>query len=366
MYIHIEKQPSTVYHYTKRENLASILRDGKIRRFEDRESWFCLSIPDTLELMRSTVMMEGKPYYKTDGSLGFYPRFQPEDYVVLKLEPLRQNGQWVRWIQELPPGTAQKYRELALDFSLLKIGFRGDLKFREAPEVFEAAPLLRGQYPSLLSCMDAQEQTCFQYGKMAAEAGTQCAPCYDDNMNGMVAEARSEKAGLRDQRNMSAWTLGYLSQWLAERKLLDEELFGAGVAALFPTAREGAVLAWSVFTECCVDEEQYVDFLETEPDETIAQSRWFDTLLASFARLKQGYGDEIAQKVLDMGVDGLCLYPFEMEAGAKEISLGAGFHQLCELVNEGKLDAVPFQYPKLADTLEIQFPVPIQGMNMTF
>lgn len=365
MYTKVGKAPSTVYHYTKRENLAGILKDGRIRRFGDRESWFCLSIPDTLELMRATVMVEGKPYYKTDGSLGFYPKFQPEDYVILKLEPRWQNGDWVRWMQELPSGAPQKLREAALEFSMLKVGFRGDLKFHPHPEVFEAAPLLRGEYPSLLSRMDAQEQTCFQYGKAAAVSGPQCAPCYDDRMNSMVTEARSEKAGLRSHRNMSAWTLGYLSQWLADGKLLDENLFRAGVTALFPASREGAALAWTVFTEYCVSEEQYVDFPETEPDEATARSHWFDALLASFARLKQGHGDEIAQRVLELGMDGLCLYPHEMETGAKEIALGADFSQLCELISEGKLDEAPFRFPKLADTLEIQPPEPVQSINMT-
>lgn len=365
MYIQVEKNPSTVYHYTKRENLAGILKDGRIRRFGDRESWFCLSIPDTLELMRSTVMVEGKPYYKTDGSLGFYPKFQPEDYVILKLDPRQQNGDWVRWIQEVPPGAPQKIRDAALEFSMLKIGFRGDLKFHAHPEVFEAAPLLQNRYPSLLSHMDAQEQTCFQYGKAASAAGLQGVPCYDPNMKGMVNDGLSEKASLRNHKNMSAWALGYISQWLEDGKLLNEGLFRLGVVALFPTSKEGAPLAWTVFTEYCVDEEQYVDFLESEPDKATAQSHWFDALLASFVRLKQGHGEEIAQKVLELGVDGLCLYPHEMEAGAREIALGADFQQLCELVNEGKLDEASFRYPKLSDTLEIQAPAPGQGMNMT-
>ena len=68
-YIRLDEQPGEVYHYTHRKNLDSILRDGRIRRRGDRECWFCASLEDTLTLMRATVMMEGKPYYKVGGSM---------------------------------------------------------------------------------------------------------------------------------------------------------------------------------------------------------------------------------------------------------------------------------------------------------
>lgn len=71
-YIRLDEQPGEVYHYTHRKNLDSILRDGRIRRMGDRECWFCASLEDTLTLMRATVMMEGKPYYKVGGSIGRY------------------------------------------------------------------------------------------------------------------------------------------------------------------------------------------------------------------------------------------------------------------------------------------------------
>ena len=91
-YIRLDEQPGEVYHYTHRKNLDSILRDGRIRRMGDRECWFCASLEDTLTLMRATVMMEGKPYYKVGGSIGRYPKFVPEDYVILRLNPRFQKG----------------------------------------------------------------------------------------------------------------------------------------------------------------------------------------------------------------------------------------------------------------------------------
>jgi len=85
---------------------------------------------------------------KPEGSLlKHYPAFVPEDYVILKLEPRYQSGDWVRWNQELPPGAPPELLEAGRVFSRLKVGYRGDLKFREHPEIIEVAPLLLEQTP---------------------------------------------------------------------------------------------------------------------------------------------------------------------------------------------------------------------------
>ena len=135
--------PSIVYHYTKRTNLPGILLDKKIRRFGDRECWFSTSLADSLQLMRETVMQEGKGFYKVDGTIGHYPKFMPEDYVILELQPMYQARGWVRWMQELPPGAPEDLQLRALAFSMLKVGFRGDLAFKGWPNVIEVAPLLQ-------------------------------------------------------------------------------------------------------------------------------------------------------------------------------------------------------------------------------
>lgn len=127
-YIRLDEQPGEVYHYTHRKNLDSILRDGRIRRMGDRECWFCASLEDTLTLMRATVMMEGKPYYKVGGSIGRYPKFVPEDYVILRLNPRFQKGEWVQWMQEMPPGSPPELLKAAETFSNLKLGFRVDAR----------------------------------------------------------------------------------------------------------------------------------------------------------------------------------------------------------------------------------------------
>ena len=52
--------------------------------------------------MELTVMQEGKLYFDANGFPRQYPKFVPEDYVILELAPRHQNGEWVRWNQELP------------------------------------------------------------------------------------------------------------------------------------------------------------------------------------------------------------------------------------------------------------------------
>ena len=123
-YERIQKPEGLLYHYTRKENLESILRDGRIRKFCDRETWFTKSLADTLRLMSR------------------YPAFVPEDYVVLELTPRYQSGEWVIWNQELPPNAPESVRELAEEFSHLKLGYRGDLKFWENPVIYEMTDLL--------------------------------------------------------------------------------------------------------------------------------------------------------------------------------------------------------------------------------
>lgn len=60
------------------------------------------------------------------------PKFVPEDYVLLKLTPCGYEDKWYRWEQEMPPGSPKALIRAAREFSALKIGYRGDLAFRNA------------------------------------------------------------------------------------------------------------------------------------------------------------------------------------------------------------------------------------------
>ena len=145
--------PSEVYHLTRRDKLADILDSGKIRRFDDIECWFCESLEKMKSYMEQTVLREGKAYFGVGGQLCHYPKFEPEQYVILKLTPRRREGNWYRWNQEIPPNSSKELAKAAAEFSKLKIGYRGDLLFRDV-EMIDVEAFLRGE----IICQRLQEQ----------------------------------------------------------------------------------------------------------------------------------------------------------------------------------------------------------------
>lgn len=136
--------PTEVYHLTKRENLDSILAEKRIRRFGDTECWFCRTPEDMLRYMQYTVLCEGKPYIATGGRMQRYPKFQPEDYVLLKLTPSKWEDKWYQWNQEIPANASLEVKAQAREFSELKIGYRGDLRFSHA-EVYDITQIMDSQ-----------------------------------------------------------------------------------------------------------------------------------------------------------------------------------------------------------------------------
>ncbi|MCB5713601.1 hypothetical protein GKG47_13695 [Lactonifactor sp. BIOML-A3] len=151
-YERIASPPEVLYHYTNKENLPAILADGRIRKFQDKECWFCSSVENTLRLMELTVMNEGGLYIGINGIPKRSPKFQPDEYVILELTPRYQNGEWVKWNQEIDSRCSAEQKALAEEFSSLKIGYRGDLKFKSEPktiEISEALQLRASEAPTM-------------------------------------------------------------------------------------------------------------------------------------------------------------------------------------------------------------------------
>ena len=126
--------PREVYLFTQKQNLEQILEDKKIRRFGDTECWFCRTLEDMLRYMDMTVMNEGQRYIAPDRTIKRYPKFKPENYVMLRLVPARWEDKWYQWNQELPANASPEARQQAREFSELKLGYRGDLRFSEVEE----------------------------------------------------------------------------------------------------------------------------------------------------------------------------------------------------------------------------------------
>lgn len=140
MYIPMPQSPEIIYHYTKKKNLDSILRDGVIKRFDDTECWFSLSIYDMVILMQYTVMREGRPFIAVGGKVSYYPKFDPEDYVILKLQPLHSSKtKWFHWKDPITP-KLPKDRLEAIERA--KVCYRGNLRFKEPATILEMSEVL--------------------------------------------------------------------------------------------------------------------------------------------------------------------------------------------------------------------------------
>ena len=133
--------PIEIYHLTKKENLDSILADKRIRRFGDTECWFCRDIPDMLRYMEYTVLNEGAPYIGVGGRMMYYPKFEPGEHVLLKITPQKWEDKWYQWNQVVPQNASMETKAQAAEFSSLKVGYRGDLRFSKC-EVIELEPIL--------------------------------------------------------------------------------------------------------------------------------------------------------------------------------------------------------------------------------
>ena len=136
--------PTQVYHLTRRENVGSIRKEKRIRRFGDTECWFCRTPADMLRYMEYTVLCEGKPYIATGGAVKHYPKFIPEDYVLLKLIPAKWEDKWYQRNQEIPSKAPQAVKDQTEEFSRLKVGYRGDLRFSKM-EIIELSQFITVQ-----------------------------------------------------------------------------------------------------------------------------------------------------------------------------------------------------------------------------
>lgn len=88
-------------------------------------------------------MNEGGLYIGVNELPMRYPKFCSDDFVILKLTPRYQNGEWVKWHQQVDSGCINGKNVLAEEFRNLKLGYRGDLKFEKNSEIFEISEALQ-------------------------------------------------------------------------------------------------------------------------------------------------------------------------------------------------------------------------------
>ena len=144
---------------------------------------------------------------------------------------------------------------------------------------------------------------------------------------------------------------------------LDEVMFQHAMTAMFPSVKESTIQPWVDFVTEITVSGQYVDFRE-EPDLKTARAHWYDTLLAGFYRLKATHGEDIAAQTLELGHEGLCLYPYELEKAAERLSQGVSIETLGQLMRDGMLESETVEFPKLRDVLAADSPAQGPQMNM--
>ena len=134
---------------------------------------------------------------------------------------------------------------------------------------------------------------------------------------------------------------------------------------MFPNVKEEAIQPWLEFVDEITQSGQYVDFQE-EPDLETAKAHWYDTLLAGFCQLKAEHGESSAARTLELGLERLCLYPYELEEATVQLGQGASLEKLGQMMRDGFLESETAQFPKLRDVLGPDFPGQSLQMNMNF
>ena len=134
---------------------------------------------------------------------------------------------------------------------------------------------------------------------------------------------------------------------------------------MFPNVKEEAIQPWLEFVDEITQSGQYVDFQE-ESDLETAKAHWYDTLLAGFCQLKAEHGETSAARTLELGLERLCLYPYELEEATVQLGQGASLEKLGQMMRDGLLESETAQFPKLRDVLGLDASAQSPQMNMNF
>ena len=122
-------EPLIVYHMTDKENLNSILNDGKIRTFEDFVCFFMPTLEDVEKYIYLSRADEGRISRGFDGRLHQEPPLDHANTVVLELIPRYKEP--MSWFKEKTDSNCQseKEKEIRRNFDDCRIAHYGDMKF---------------------------------------------------------------------------------------------------------------------------------------------------------------------------------------------------------------------------------------------
>lgn len=133
--------PKKVYHYTRRENVESIMKEGKIYPADGLESWYCLTLDDLKQYLELTAMNEGQPYVDSDFQIKKYPKFIPENFVILELKPRYSDHWYYFYTSEYDKKINNSHTENPLD--KIKICHKGTMEFKNSIKIIEMTELIK-------------------------------------------------------------------------------------------------------------------------------------------------------------------------------------------------------------------------------
>jgi len=198
--------------------------------------------------------------------------------------------------------------------------------------------------------MKKEQKLAYEYGQAASMSACPFAPCYDPNMQKLVSEARSEAGHRRNQENLRAWHMGYLSQTAKAGNGISQEMFTEALTTLTDCKPESAP-KWIGFASECVEQGQYVDFAQ-ESDHDLAVNRWLETLLSGLLETQEKYGADIAKQVCDLALLPNCLYPSEMPQAAAHFQSGGSPEDISGMIESGAIEGNQPFFPKLTCEVE--------------
>lgn len=117
------------------------------------------------------------------------------------------------------------------------------------------------------------------------------------------------------------------------------ENFLTRVNELAPGCKPEAIPRWRDFAVECMDSEQFVRFKPTA-DKTAAVEKWLDVLYSGLKAVRKECGPETAAAVVNLSLEGCCLYPGEMMQAALCVEKGENGKQIFEKIESGEIDCI--------------------------
>ena len=80
------REPQIVYHFTRRKNVDSIVKDRQLKKFKDTHVFVCENYEGCIEVIKSTILNPNARYVDFDGMVKKYNPEDIKDFVIMKLE----------------------------------------------------------------------------------------------------------------------------------------------------------------------------------------------------------------------------------------------------------------------------------------